>query len=53
VTSVSFDVPIIDDNILENDETFNIIILSTSLSGRISIGAPSQAIITIQESDRK
>jgi len=52
VTSISFDVPIIDDNILEDDETFNII-LSTSLSDRISIGTPSQAIITIQGNDRK
>ena len=52
VTSVSFDVPITDDNILEDDETFDLIISSTSLSS-ISIGIQNQTTVTIEMNDRK
>ena len=52
-TNISFSVPINDDNILEKDEAFNLIISPTSLSSRINIGAQSQATITIVGNDRK
>jgi len=49
VTSVSFDIPIIDDNILEDDEVFQLTI--DSFPGRVTGATPSQSSITIISDD--
>ena len=43
VTSASFSIQIIDDNIPENDETFVIAINSSSLPNGVTIANPAQA----------
>jgi len=52
-TSVSFDVPIIDDIILEDDENFNLGIICKSLPNFFSRGNPSVATIIIMNDDGK
>ena len=53
MTSVSFDVPIIDDNILEKDENIIVIINLSSLSNRIVLDSSDQARVTIIDDDCK
>ena len=53
VTSVPFDVPINDDNILENDEEFTLSILQHTLPDGVIRGSAGQAIVTIVDNDRK
>ena len=48
-TISSFDVPITDDNVVEDDETIYLTIQSTSLQNRVSVTNPSQANITIMD----
>ena len=48
---VPFDIPIVDDNILENDEDFNIIIVPGSLPGGVTRGNPGAATVTIVNDD--
>ena len=50
---VPFDIPIVDDNILENDEDFNIIIVSGSLPDDVTRGNPGAATVTIVDNDGK
>ena len=45
----SFDVPITNDNVVEDDETIYLTIQSTSLPNRVSVTNPSQANITIMD----
>ena len=52
MTSISFDVPITDDNILENNEQFHLI-FSNTLPDHVTIGNPSQTIVTITDNDSK
>ena len=52
VTSVSFDVSIIDDNMVENNETFDLTIVSSS-SNKITLGSSVQATLTIFDNDCK
>jgi len=52
VTSVSFDVPINNDNIVENNETFNLTILSSS-SNKVTLGSSVEATVTIFDRDCK
>ena len=52
MTSVSFDVPIISDNILESVEQFQLSI-SNSLPDRVIVSNPSQTIVTITDNDGK
>jgi len=52
-TSVSFDVTIIDDNILEDNENFSLVIISESLPTLFSHGNPSVATIIIMNDDGK
>jgi len=52
-TSVPFNVPINDDNILENTEMFTLAIDSSTLPNRVTIGDPGQAIVTIMDTDSK
>ena len=51
VTSVSFDVTIIDDNILELNEQFDLTIISSSLPNGFTVDNPSQATVTIIDDD--
>ena len=52
-TCVPFDVPVINDNILEHNETFSLIIWSTSLPDQVIIGNPRQSTVTIIDDDSK
>jgi len=49
VTSVSFDVSITNDNIHEENETFKLIILRSSLPSRVNRGSPKEATVTIAD----
>ena len=53
VTSVSFDVPINNDNILEDDEDFTLTIIGSSLPSEVTRGDPFRATVTIVDNDRK
>ena len=48
-TISSFDVPITDDNVVEDDETIGLAIQSISLPNRVSATNPSQANVTIMD----
>lgn len=50
-TSVKFDVTIVDDNTVENNETFTLRIRSTLLPDRISIGSIQRTTVTIVDND--
>ena len=52
-TIASFDIPINDDNILEGNEDFNLIITPQSLPSRVTRTAPSQVLVIIIDNDRK
>jgi len=47
---MSFNVPINDDNILENTEMFTLAI-DSSLPDRVAVGVPGQATVTIMDND--
>ena len=49
-TSVSFDVPINNDDIPESIEMFSLVI-NSSLPDRVTVGSPSQATVTLQDND--
>jgi len=51
VTSVPFDIPINDDNILEDDEDFTIGIIRNMLPDRVTRGSTGQAKVIIVDSD--
>ena len=51
MTIASFNVPIIDDNILEDDEQFDLTIISSSLPDGFTVDNPSQAMVTITDND--
>ena len=53
VTNVSFTVPIIDDNIIESNETFILTIKESSLSNRLAYGSYGATIVTIIDDDCK
>jgi len=53
VTSVPFDVPITDDNILEGNEDFTLTIDSSLLPDGVTRGNPGSATVTIVDNDRK
>jgi len=53
VTSVPFDVPINDDNILENTEMFTLDINPSTLPNRVTVGNPGEATVTIMDTDSK
>ena len=52
-TSVPFDVPITNDDILERNETFSLNIISSSAPDRVIIGNPRQSAVTIVDNDSK
>lgn len=51
MTTASVDVPIIDDNISENNENFDIVIDQLSLPNRVSVSNPDQVTVTIVDDD--
>ena len=53
VTTASFNIPITDDNILENNEDVQIEINVSSLPSRVSVSNPGQATVTIVDNDSK
>jgi len=50
-TCIPFDVPINDDNILENTEMFTLTIDSSTLPNHFTVGDPGQATVSIMDSD--
>ena len=49
VTSVPFDVPIIDDAVLEDNEKFNLVIVPRSLPKRVTRNSPGKATVIIMD----
>jgi len=52
-TSVTFDVPITDDSLLEGNENFMLTIDQPSLPTGVTRGDPSEATVTIVDNDGK
>ena len=52
-TSVPFDIGINNDNILEDDENFDLTIVRKTLPDGVSRGNPNSATVTIVDNDRK
>ena len=52
-TAISFDIPIINDNILESHESLTLTISPESLPKLVSHGNPDKAIVTIVNDDSK
>ena len=54
ITRASFSVSIIDDNVLEGNETFDLTIDPSSLANnKITVGDPGQVTVTIVDNDGK
>ena len=53
MTFASFDVTIINDNMLETNENFSLEIISSSLPTGVIVGAVSQSTVTIVDDDGK
>jgi len=53
VTSVTFDVPINDDNTLEHNEDFSLTIVRNALPDGVTHGSTSQTTVTIVDDDGK
>ena len=53
MTSVTLDIPIINDIIHEGDESFTLTIVRDSLPNRISHGSPSKTTVTIVDTTGK
>ena len=53
MTLASFNVPINNDNILESNETFDLIIDSSSLPNNVTVGDPGQTTVIILANDRE
>ena len=52
-TSVPFDVPINNDNILEGNENFDLTIIRNTLPDGVTRGDPFSATVTIRDDDSK
>ena len=52
-TTIEFNVSIIDDNVLENDEQFNLMIDGGALPDDIMLGDPHTTVVTIVNDDGK
>ena len=52
-TSAAFDIPIIDDNILEENYNFMLTMNSSSLPNSVTRGNPDQTTVTIVDNDGK
>ena len=53
MTKVSLNVTINNDMLLENNETFQLIINSSPLPNRVTVDSPSVATVTIVDNDSK
>ena len=53
MTMVPFNISIVDDNILEGDEDFDIVIVQPTLPDGVTRGDPGRATVTIVDNDRK
>ena len=53
MTMAPFDIPIIDDVVLEGNEDFDIVIIPRSLPDGVTRGVPGRATVTIVDDDRK
>lgn len=51
--NVSFDISITNDNRREDNETFRLVIDSSSLPDGVVVGSPSQALITIVDKTKR
>ena len=51
MTNVPYYVAITDDNLLEENENFNLIISTFSLPSRVTVTNPHQATVTIVDND--
>ena len=51
MTMASFNVPIYDDDIMENDEDFTLTIIRASLPNHVTHVGPSKSTITIMDDD--
>ena len=51
MTSVTFDIPINDDSILEGNENFMLTIDQPSLPEGVTVGEPNEATVTIVDND--
>ena len=52
-TMVPFNIGIVDDDILEGNEDFDIVIIGATLPNRVSRGSPSRSTVTIVDDDRE
>ena len=53
MTRVSFAVVVTNDNVLEGDEKFNLLIDPSSLPTSVTVSNPTQATVTIYDDDGK
>ena len=53
VTVGVIDIPVCDDIVLEEDESFNISIISQSLVDNVTVGSVDQAMVIVVDDDRK
>ena len=53
MTEVALDVSIVDDNVLEGNENFDLSVNVSSLPSKVNIGDPDQATVTIVDNDGK
>ena len=53
VTRVSFVVGVTNDNVLEGDEKFSLVIDKSSLLDHVTVGNPNQVTVTIYDDDGK
>ena len=51
VTRISLDISVADDNILENDERFNLRVNPSSLPDSVTVGDPGQITVIILTND--
>ena len=50
-TNVKFDVTIMDNDVVENDENINLAINSDMLPNKITLGNPGSTVVTIVDND--
>jgi len=53
MTEAAFNISVNDNDILEETETFNIIINSSSLPNNVTVGELDEAVVTILDNDRE
>ena len=57
INDINFSIPIVDDDTVEADETFTVMLAlasnNSNVEDRVAIGAISQAVVTIMDNDSK